>query len=240
MRFYQYLYFVTIIVIIFSCKNTKKQIQNVNIVKNKNDTINLINNDTTLYPFISKLPLGSNQLISKELEKLNINKIILKNIFRYYDTIDGIASPFFKPINIPKYNSFYKPSKADTLKRSDIFVLKSKENYPFFKLTRVISLNNKNLALIFEGQSTNYDYDGNNLFINRKDIVIIDSKNKILDEMNLYYAYSDGINAKNKFFLIDVEFNIYIRYYFENEEGKSRFSEIERYKILPNGKIIEQ
>lgn len=92
--------------------------------------------------------------------------------------------------------------------------------------------------MIFEGRSSNKDYDGNLMYTNRKDIVVLDFQNNVIDAMNIYYNYSDGIFARTKLFYIDQNYSISIRYYVEDEDGKAQFSEIEKYKITKDGSIL--
>jgi len=230
-------YIFLFVLFTFSCKKVQKE--NKTIVT-KNIVSNSEKKDTSKVSslFVSKLPIGDRNLISDRLKGNNVNEKIVNAIFKYYDTIDGVASPIFKPLNIELYNSFYKPSKADTINELDTFILQSETRHSFFKLVKILPSKNEYTPMIFEGRLSKQDYDGNVFFVNRKDLVIVSNKNNIIDEMNLYYDYNDGINVKTKLFFIDEDYKIYIRYYNENEEGKSKFSNIETFQILNNG-IIE-
>ena len=74
----------------------------------------------------------------------------------------------------------------------------------------------------------------------RKDLVLVNENNKIIDEINLYYDYSNGVFARTKLYFIDKKNNIYIKYYFEDEEGVSKFSKITKYNIQNTGMIVKK
>lgn len=230
-----------LIFFLIGCKNVKEQ----ELVTSKNTKLKVVldNSNSNLFfqdSIISKLPNGDPLLLSNKIEKKLNNKESLKNLFHYYDTINGIPSPNFNSIKISKYITFYKPTKADTIYVKDKFALQSKTNYSYFNLVKILPTLNSNQILIFEGKSTNQDYDGNLLHTNRKDLVTVDSNMRIIDEMNIYYNYSNGIYARTKLFFIDKNYKISIRYYYENEEGKTKFTSIITYKVKKDGKIISE
>lgn len=228
--------------LLLGCKDVKEE----TLVTSKNtkpqERLDSISNSSHLVQdsLTSKLPIGSSLLLKNELEYKIEEQKKIENLFHYYDTINGIPSPNFKPIKTDKYTALYKPTKADTIHVKDKFALQSKTGYSYFNLVKVLPSINSNQILIFEGKSNIHDYEGNTIYTNRKDLVTVDSKKKIIDEMNIYYDYSDGINARTKLFFIDENYKLSIRYYYENEEGVTKFTPIKNYSINTNGKIISQ
>ncbi|WP_299219232.1 hypothetical protein [uncultured Aquimarina sp.] len=230
------IYFFVGISLLSSCRNNTK-----NIDTSKSDSIainhniNIIQEDSLK----TKLPIGKKELLLNNINsEITKNSSLLIEIFKYYDTINGIASPNFPIIKNQRLNSFYKPEISDSKELKDSFFLKSEKGYDFFKLVKEIPYSRNKTILIFEGKSSNLDYDGNMIFTNRKDIVVLDKNLNIMDATNIYYDYSDGIYAKTKLFFIDNDYTISIRYYSENEEGQAIFSGIEKYKITEEGKIV--
>ncbi|RKM89811.1 hypothetical protein D7036_24275, partial [Aquimarina sp. BL5] len=188
---------------------------------------------------MTKLPIGKKELLLKDIErKIAKDSSLLLEILKYYDTINGIASIHFKTIEDTNFSSFYKPNLSDSKNSKDSVFLKSEGGYNFFNLVKELSIVNDKKLLIFEGKSSSLDYDGNMIFTNRKDLVILDNKSNLVDALNIYYSYRDGIFAKTKLFFIDEDYYISIRYYMEDEEGKANFSDIEKFKITNEGKII--
>ncbi|MBQ4804458.1 hypothetical protein J8L88_16475 [Aquimarina sp. MMG015] len=221
---------------LFSCKYSKK-----NIDTNINDSIAINSDQNRLLEdtLKTKLPIGKKELLLNNIEsKIAKDSSLLLEILKYYDTINGIASIHFKTIDDVNLNSFYKPDLSDSKDSKDSVFLKSEEGYNFFKLVKELSIINDKKLSIFEGKSSSLDYDGNMIFTNRKDLVILDNKNNIVDALNIYYSYSDGIFAKTKLFFIDKDYSISIRYYMEDEEGKVNFSDIEKFKITNEGEIL--
>jgi len=188
---------------------------------------------------IDSFSIGKKEMLLENLNsKVRDEPSLLTEIFKYYDTINGVASSHFKETENSQYVLFYKPDVSDSKELEDSFFLKSEEGYDFFKVVKEFSFYDNKKILIFEGRSSNEDYDGNIVYTNRKDIVTIDSKNNIVDAMNVYYSYSDGIFAQTKLFYIDENHIISIRYYSEDEEGNTTFSEIEKYEITKEGGIL--
>lgn len=233
--------YLLFIILLLGCKNIKKQESLISEgTKSQVKLDSVYKNDYVVQDsLISKLPIGNQLLLLNELGTKAKDLKKLENLFHHYDSINGIPSPYFKPIKVDKYTAFYKPTKADTINVKDIFALQSKIDYSYFDLVKVIQSKNSNQLLIFEGRSSIYDYDGNIIHTNRKDLVIVDSEMNIIDELNVYYNYSDGVNARTKLFFIDKNYIISIRYYFENEEGESKFTSIEKFKITNDGKILK-
>ncbi len=218
-----------IIVLFISCKPN-----NSNPLK---DEIAKEQRREDLASLTSKLPIGVEKILTLgELEEENLELI---NIFKYYDTINGKPSLHFKPIESSKYKSFYKPTKSDSINNEDSFFLKTDEEYPFYRLTKILPKKGEKSVLIFEGLSSIPDYDGNLININRKDLVVVDATSTIIDEMNIYFSYTDGIIARTKLFFIDKDYNLYIRYFNEGEEDNISFSEIFKYMITSEGKIVK-
>lgn len=212
-----HIYIILFIVVFLSCNNNK-------FTKDKNKGLNSL--------VIDSLPIGSDfffkDLIDKEKEQ--------KTFFEYYD----VNNSNFKRIKTNQYSSFYKPTKADTFNEEDSFALQSISDYSFFDLVKVLPKKNNFYIMIFGGESIINDYDGNVFSVDRKDLVVIDENHKIISEMNLYYDYSNGIFARMKSFFIDKEGVIYIKYYFEDEEGSSKFSNVEKYMINDKGEILKK
>ncbi|OEK09819.1 hypothetical protein A8C32_09925 [Flavivirga aquatica] len=226
MKFYKHIY-VVLVLLFIGCKQNK----NLTIINNEE----VINYDT----LANELPIGSKLLFYNLNDSIKSKGNFLKKVFHYYDSINKVENFNLKQIKTSKYGSFYKPNEADNLNEDDRFALQSINEYSFFDLVKMFNLENDFKAMIFKGGSSVYDYDGNVVLIDRKDLVVINKNEEIISEMNLYYDFSDGITAKTKFFYIDKNYNIYIKYYYEGEE-KSRFSNIEKYKILVNGVISKQ
>ncbi|MGY3793355.1 hypothetical protein [Aquimarina sp. 433] len=221
---------------LFSCKYSEKKV-NTNI--SDSIAVNSDQNGILKDTLKTKLPLGKKELLLKDLEsKIANDSSLLSEILKYYDTINGNPSIHFKAIDDSNFNSFYKPNLSDSKNPKDSVFLKSEGGYYFFKLVKKLSFVNDKKLLVFEGKSSSLDYDGNMIFTNRKDLVILDNKNNIVDALNIYYNYSDGIFAKTKLFFIDEDYYISIRYYMEDEEGRTNFSDIEKFKITNEGKIV--
>ncbi|MFL0066873.1 hypothetical protein V2595_14710, partial [Tenacibaculum maritimum] len=146
----------------------------------KNKTVIQIENKEDFSLLQSKLPIGKKELIKEKLDNEYINSV---KLFNYYDTINGEPSLYFKPIKNLKYNSFYKPTSSDSRNEEDVFFLRTNDTYNYFKLTKVLPKKNNYSILIFDGLSSALDYDGNPINISRKDIVILNSSLKIVDEM---------------------------------------------------------
>ncbi len=217
--------FLILIFIVLGCKN-----------KNSNNIEKTVNNSTMSYPdqpFLrTNLPVGDNEIFSK---KVNDNEYLkLSDVFKSYNNSFGKSTLDSEKI----FSLTYKPTKSDTLDTEEIGVLKSKDGYEPFNLDQILPKKNNFEILIFNGQSVTYDYDGNEIITPRKDLVIYDSKqNKIIDEMNIYFDYTDGIVAQTKLYLIDKNHNIFIRYYQEMEEKKHNFSALKNFIISEDGKI---
>ncbi|WP_027392897.1 hypothetical protein [Aquimarina latercula] len=227
---------IILLLLFLSCKNNTK---NIDLSKKDSIAINYNLNKATQDTLKIKLPIGKKELLLKDLEgKIAKDSSLLLEILKCYDTINGIASIHFKTIDDVNLNSFYKPNLSDSKELKDSAFLKSEEGYNFFKLVKKLSVMNDKKLSIFEGKSSSLDYDGNMIFTNRKDLVILDNKNNIVDALNIYYSYSDGIFAKTKLFFIDKDYSISIRYYMEDEEGKVNFSDIEKFKITNEGEIL--
>lgn len=178
------------------------------------------------------LPVGKIEILSKEINTKEHSKSI--EILKYFSNSFGKSSLDSNEI----FSLIYKPSKSDTLNPKEIGVLKSTDDYSPFVLNQILSKKSNYECLIFEGQSVTSDYDGNEIVTPRKDLIIYDSKqNKIIDEMNLYFDYTDGIVAQTKLYFIDEDYNIFLRYYKESEEGNPVFSPIKKFVISELGKL---
>jgi len=221
-----YYYIIIYLTLLISCKSSieNKSIEKVNKIEN------IVRED--LSSLISNLPIGK-----KELLEIKVKDIESIKLFEYYDTINGISSPNFKVIKSIKYKSFYKPTKSNTINDEDSFFLKTNDKYEFFDLVKILPKKNQNSIYVFEGVSSTYDYDGNTIFINRKDLVVVNNESEIIDEINIYFNYSDGIIARTKLFFIDENYTLYLRYYNENEENKINFTDITKYLITSEGII---
>jgi len=230
------IYLFIVISLFLGCKNDTK---NINISKNDSIAIYHNPNKTIQDTLKTKLPIGKKELLLKNIEhRIAKDSSLLLEIFKYYDTINGIASPNFPIIKNQKLNLFYKPKISDSKELKDSFFLKSERGYNFFNLVKELPYYENKTISIFSGKSSNLDYDGNMIFTNRKDLVILDNNHNIIDAINIYYDYSDGIYAKTKLFFIDNDYTISIRYYKENEEGESNFSDIKKFKITNEGEIL--
>ncbi|QXP54513.1 hypothetical protein H0I25_10475 [Cellulophaga sp. HaHa_2_95] len=223
---------VLICFFLLSCGNKAKQVNDDFDKKNHITKEQSLNQN----PEISPLPIGKKDIIDETKGNASYKYLEATNLFKYYESAKGIPSVAFKFLDFPKYNSLYKPTRSDTIIEQDSRILKSQKEYEYFQLVKVLPKKLGKDILIFEGVSKINDYDGNELIINRKDLVIFDSeKNKIIDEINLYYDYNDGINARTKIFYIDENYNLFLRYFSENEEGDYNISEVNQYLISNKG-----
>lgn len=221
-------------IIVLCCKHNVEE--TISISTNQSITSS-INVNTKIS--IDSFSIGRTEILLENLNsKVKEKQSLLTEIFKYYDTINGIASSHFKEIENSQYNLFYKPDLSDSRESEDSFFLKSDEGYDFFKVVKEFSYYDKKKIVIFEGRSSNKDYDGNLIYTNRKDLVVVDVENDIIDAMNIYYNYSDGIFSRTKLFYVKEDYTISLRYYDEDEEGESQFSGIEKYKITNDGNII--
>jgi len=216
----------------YACKNTKTHHDDVS---EKNHLV--VEQSFQQENKESLLPIGKKEILNKTKgEKSNYAYLEVINLFKYYDSINGEPPLGFKFLDIPKYNSLYKPTSSDTRIAQDSKLLKSYKEYGYFKLVKMLPKKFNREVLIFEGASRINDYDGNELIINRKDLVVFDAENhKIIDEINLYYDYNDGIVARTKLFFIDESYTIYTRYFSENEEGNYHMSGLSQFSISNSG-----
>ncbi|MFD0864178.1 hypothetical protein ACFQ1M_18325 [Sungkyunkwania multivorans] len=187
------------------------------------------------------LPLGKIEILDARLQDAILtDDSFLGTIFEYYSEVDAKPNPNFQEILDSPFNSFYKPKLADEKEDVDSFFLSSEEGYTFFKHVKKLPQFSDNSIMVFSGSSSNYDYDGNTIYTQRMDLVIVDDKKNIIDALNIYYDYSDGIVAKTKLFYIDESYNIFVRYVVVGEEGNHKISGLEAYKITQKGRIVKQ
>ena len=227
------LFSLIISVVFLNCKG--KIEENTAIIIEEIVTPAINNKEASIDHFL----IGKKEILLEDLNsKIAEEPPLITEIFKYYDTINGVASLHFKEIENSQYNLFYKPDISDSRELEDSFFLKSEVGYDFFKIVKEYSFFDKKKILIFEGRSSNEDYDGNLIYTNRKDLVVVDFENNIIDAINIYYNYSDGIFASTKFFYIEQDYYISLRNYGEDEEGKTQFYDIKKYRITKEGNII--
>ncbi|WP_055446359.1 hypothetical protein [Lacinutrix mariniflava] len=224
---------IALVVLCFACKSNTSDISKIENpkleIKKPTDSIT------------RTLPIGISKLMDKDF-KLDTNddegSKEYKSIFDFYDTL--LKSDSTKLYN--KYSTLsYIPDKSFIQEKDKHPLLGDEENQTDlktkpFNIVKILPKSGDFNVVIVSGTTPYNEYHS----INRMELLTLNNELEIIDEFNIYYAYASEISTKQKFFFIDKSYNIFIRYYFEKEEKPSYFSEVKKYKLSPNGKIINQ
>ena len=225
----------------FNCKNVKKDIsikEEIKLKQEKKETSYTERKQSL--STIDTLPIGLSEIMNEDFQIHLDNEEDYKkykSIFDYYDLLYKKKSI---KLDEEFHNLSYAPKKTSILDRDKHPLLGDEENekklkvYSFKTIKKLPKIGDLQI-LILSGKTPYNEYNK----INRMDLVILNKELKIINEFNLYYTYASEISTKQKFFLIDQDYNIHIRYYFEKEGKSPYFSDTEKYMITNKGNILD-
>lgn len=208
-----------LIIVDISCQNAS------NGIKTNGNPIAFFVPDTLV---TSKLPFGYKQLCNP---KLNMDEIDYPNskLNSYYDSIgakiNNISNFKFPQKNIYDFDLRYIQKKDSISTNLDVYnISKRLPNINGYRVYIANSTKNKKY----------YFLDGN------IDLILIDKNNLIINSLNIsHYEYEDSMKegSENKYFYIDENYIIHIKYFNIRLESKPTLLGYIKYKILKNGSI---
>ncbi|WP_313377324.1 hypothetical protein [Chishuiella sp.] len=240
---------ILILIIVFlslSCKEKKEKNQPKEADKvlkeesNKNLSTSL-NFDTIK---MAALPFGNKMLIDNfkkigidfQLSGYELNQLLYSEFeFRkfYEEKIMMNKKPFLQFYKFPQKNTI--DFGLDYI--SPVDSISTYQGY--YALTRRLPNIGENKILIFNS------IDEGGILINNIDLVIVNKENKILDNLNLSrrvtsneYGYDDYVERFFKYFYIDKDYMIHIKYFGDLGDGGIRVFTYIKYKIQEDGTIV--
>lgn len=247
---------ILILIIIFfsfSCKEKKENNQPKEADKvlkeesNKNLSTNL-NFDTIK---ISTLPLGNKMVIDyfknigtdNQLSGYELNQLLYSEFeFRkfYEEKIMMNKKPFLQ---------FYKFPQKNTIDfgldyTSPVDSISTYQGY--YPLTRRLPNIGENKILIFNSLENNENYSfEDNVLVDNIDLVIVNKKNEIINSLNLSHRllfdddeYENYLGRFSKYFYIDKDYTIHIKYFSDWGDGGIRVFTYIKYIIQEDGTIV--
>lgn len=110
------LFSLLISVIFLNCKDKRVKTTAITIEEIATPVIN--NKEASIDHFL----IGKKEILLENLNtRIAEEPSLITEIFKYYDTINGIASLHFKEIENSQFELFYKPSLSDTKESEDSF-----------------------------------------------------------------------------------------------------------------------
>jgi hypothetical protein len=232
--------------LLYSCKQNNN-IHNDNNIKTSKE----ISYDQTTSTFdsikISSIPYGSKILIDNfnrigsDFEVKEVENDLLENE-------DSAFLSFYQSIfknNTIKLGNVYKYSYKNILDFGCNYIqpFDSISTYKdYYALTKRLPDINKNKVFVFNSieQETN-----NNNIINNVDLVVVNSDNVIVDNLNLSHSlrildtrYNNEFDDYDKYFYIDKNYIIHIKYFTGWGDAVRRVFAYVKYKIGSDGSII--
>lgn len=246
---------ILILIIIFfsfSCKEKKENNQPKEVDKvlkdksNKNLSASL-NFDTIK---ITALPFGNKMLIDN-FKKIGYKFELLGSEFKMLEYINDspFANYYRKKFNKTPFFEFYKFPQKNTIDfgldyTSPVDSISTYQGY--YALIRRLPNVGENKILIFNslGNNENYSFE-DNLLVDNIDLVIVNKKNEIIDNLNLSHRllfdddeYENYLGRFSKYFYIDKDYMIHIKYFGDLGDGGIRVFTYIKYIIQEDGTIV--
>ncbi|WP_338794243.1 hypothetical protein [Bernardetia sp. MNP-M8] len=229
-----FLYFILITIGLLACIN-KATTQKEYTTISKSDSVTIVLVDT-----LSKREFLGSRLILDLLSTKRYSHLDLG------DSLHSVYSIFYtgSKLNVGNQKFEYNPLKSY---KQDSGILSYFKHFNFEPIYIFPSKDDTFKKVLFHADSA-IDEEQRKILLPRLDIVSIGEDGKKIDELNLYYMFTDGIVAVKNLFFIDEEANTIYSITGDTDEDNSEFTDngyksywafdkIKKYTITEQGKF---